>query len=63
MYKNGQAGITKASVSIVFNNEDKGRSPEGYRDYDQITVTRQVGLSTAFQHGCAMSLHLASVAL
>jgi structural maintenance of chromosome 2 len=42
VYKNGQAGVTKASVSIVFNNEDKANSPGGYQHYDQITVTRQV---------------------
>lgn len=41
VYKNGQAGVTKASVSIIFNNEDKANSPIGYEQYDQITVTRQ----------------------
>lgn len=44
VYKNGQAGVTKASVSVVFNNEDKPNSPIGYEQYDQITVTRQVGM-------------------
>ena len=29
VYKNGQAGVTKASVTIVFNNEDKAQSPVG----------------------------------
>eukprot|EP01135_Chromosphaera_perkinsii_P010662 Nk52_evm62s2192 gene=Nk52_evmTU62s2192 len=42
VYKQGQAGVTKASVTIVFNNEDKTSSPIGYEKYDQITVTRQV---------------------
>lgn len=42
VYKNGQAGVTKASVSVVFNNEDKANSPIGYEQYDQITVTRQL---------------------
>ena len=42
VYKQGQAGVTKASVSIVFNNLDKPNSPVGYEQYDQITVTRQV---------------------
>jgi len=42
VYKQGQAGVTKASVSIVFNNSDKPNSPVGYEQYDQITVTRQV---------------------
>ena len=42
IYKNGQAGITKATVSAVFNNEDEGQSPVGYEQYDKVTVTRQV---------------------
>ncbi|KAK9762665.1 Structural maintenance of chromosomes protein 2 [Basidiobolus ranarum] len=42
LYKRGQAGITKASVTIVFNNEDREGSPIGYEQYKQITVTRQV---------------------
>ena len=42
VYKSGQAGITKASVSIVFNNRDKQNSPVGYEHNDEITVTRQV---------------------
>ena len=32
VYKQGQAGVTKASVTIVFNNEDKQNSPVGYLD-------------------------------
>ncbi|NWV28362.1 SMC2 protein, partial [Origma solitaria] len=42
IYKNGQAGITKASVSINFDNSDKSRSPLGFEANDEITVTRQV---------------------
>ncbi len=42
MYKQGQAGVTKASVSITFNNSDRSRSPVGYEHCDQITVTRQI---------------------
>nr|KYP65279.1 Structural maintenance of chromosomes protein 2-1 [Cajanus cajan] len=30
VYKQGQAGITKATVSIVFDNSDRSRSPLGY---------------------------------
>jgi len=41
VYKQGQAGVTKASVSIVFNNSDPTRSPVGYESCEQITVTRQ----------------------
>ena len=42
VYKVGQAGITKASVTIVFNNKNKAQSPIGYENFDEITVTRQV---------------------
>lgn len=42
VYKQGQAGIAKASVSITFDNSDKKNSPVGYEDKDKITVTRQV---------------------
>lgn len=42
VYKRGQAGISKASVTIVFNNEDSLKSPVGYEQYKQITVTRQI---------------------
>ncbi|KAJ3250438.1 Structural maintenance of chromosomes protein 2 [Chytriomyces hyalinus] len=42
VYKRGQAGITKATVSIVFNNTDKKNCPLGYADDDKITVARQL---------------------
>ncbi|KAK9292222.1 hypothetical protein L1049_020184 [Liquidambar formosana] len=42
VYKQGQAGITKATVSIVFDNSDRSRSPIGYEDSPEITVTRQI---------------------
>lgn len=42
VYKNGQAGVTKATVSITFDNSNKNQSPVGYEHYDEITVTRQV---------------------
>jgi chromosome segregation ATPase len=42
VYKQGQAGVTKATVSIVFDNSDRSRSPLGYEDSPEITVTRQV---------------------
>uniref|UniRef100_A0A6N2L152 RecF/RecN/SMC N-terminal domain-containing protein n=1 Tax=Salix viminalis TaxID=40686 RepID=A0A6N2L152_SALVM len=41
VYKQGQAGITKATVSIVFDNSDRSRSPLGYENHSEITVTRQ----------------------
>lgn len=42
VYKQGQAGVTKASVTIVFNNQDAKSSPVGYEQYEQISVARQV---------------------
>ncbi|KAH7855805.1 hypothetical protein Vadar_029159 [Vaccinium darrowii] len=42
VYKQGQAGITKATVSILFDNSDRSRSPLGYEDSPEITVTRQI---------------------
>eukprot|EP01134_Creolimax_fragrantissima_P000493 CFRG0493T1 len=42
VYKKGHAGVTKASVTIMFNNKDKSFSPAGYEENDQITVTRQI---------------------
>lgn len=42
VYKQGQAGVTKATVSIVFDNAAKDRSPVGYEHLDEITVTRQL---------------------
>ncbi|ETW01694.1 hypothetical protein H310_06310 [Aphanomyces invadans] len=42
VYKQGQAGVTKASVTILFNNEDRSKSPVGYEQYKQISVARQV---------------------
>uniref|UniRef100_A0A8D2J572 RecF/RecN/SMC N-terminal domain-containing protein n=1 Tax=Varanus komodoensis TaxID=61221 RepID=A0A8D2J572_VARKO len=42
VYKNGQAGITKATVSITFDNFDKKQSPLGFENHDEITITRQV---------------------
>jgi structural maintenance of chromosome 2 len=42
IYKRGQAGVTKASVTIVFDNSDISKSPPGHESSKQITVTRQV---------------------
>jgi structural maintenance of chromosome 2 len=45
IYKNGQAGVTKASVSILFDNTEKRQSPDVYKRYDQITVRREISLT------------------
>ena len=44
IYKRGQAGVTKASVTIVFDNHNKKKSPIGFEEYTQISVTRQIVL-------------------
>jgi structural maintenance of chromosome 2 len=44
IYKRGQAGVTKASVTLVFDNSDKAKSPIGFEDYATISVTRQIVL-------------------
>jgi structural maintenance of chromosome 2 len=36
--------VTKASVTIVFDNKDKKKSPIGFEEYAQISVTRQIVL-------------------
>jgi structural maintenance of chromosome 2 len=44
IYKNGQAGIQRASVTLVFDNTDSSASPVGYEACPELTVTRQVVL-------------------
>lgn len=42
VYKQGQSRVTKASVTIVFDNTDTKSSPVGYEQFEEITVTRQI---------------------
>ena len=42
VYKRGQAGVTKASVTVTFNNLDKQNSPVGFEHCDQLVITRQI---------------------
>lgn len=42
IYKRGQAGVTKASVTIVFDNSETEKSPIGFEGYAKISVTRQI---------------------
>ena len=42
VYKGGQAGVTRATVTITFDNSDSRQSPLGYETYEEITVSRQV---------------------
>lgn len=54
VYKQGQAGVNKAVVTIIFNNEDPESSPVGYETCSEVTVTRQVllgGKSKYFING------------
>lgn len=44
IYKRGQAGVTKASVTIVFDNSDASNSPIGFNNSPKISVTRQIVL-------------------
>lgn len=44
VYKNGQAGITKATVTLIFNNEDPNQCPMGYEKCREISVTRQIAV-------------------
>eukprot|EP00834_Sanchytrium_tribonematis_P005468 NODE_332_length_9388_cov_1.370008.p1 type:complete len:1109 gc:universal NODE_332_length_9388_cov_1.370008:8923-5597(-) len=40
IYKQGNAHIKRASVSLTFNNQDKTKSPAGFENLDEIIVTR-----------------------
>lgn len=42
IYKKGQAGVTKASVTITFDNTDKETSPVAYKNDQKISITRKV---------------------
>ncbi|ETN74595.1 RecF/RecN/SMC protein [Necator americanus] len=42
VYKQGQAGINKATVTITFDNRDKKHGPIGYHQCDEITIRRQI---------------------
>ncbi|XP_058973513.2 structural maintenance of chromosomes protein 2 [Pocillopora verrucosa] len=55
VYKGGQAGVTKATVTITFDNTDKKQSPLGYESFEEITVSRQVvigGRNKYLINGC-----------
>ncbi|WVQ94975.1 hypothetical protein IAU59_002067 [Kwoniella sp. CBS 9459] len=50
IYKRGQAGVTRASVTIVFNNADRSKSPLGFENTPQITVTRQIAVGNVSKY-------------
>ncbi|KAL0224098.1 hypothetical protein P9112_003488 [Eukaryota sp. TZLM1-RC] len=49
IYKNGQAGISKARVTLTFDNNGPNR-PSMYVDHDTITVTREVNSNGRNRH-------------
>lgn len=42
IYKSGQAGIQKATVTVIFDNADRNASPIGYEHSKEIIITRQI---------------------
>lgn len=42
VYKSGNAGVTKATVTIRFDNSNKNQSPTGYEECNEISVSRTV---------------------
>jgi len=42
VYKNGQAGVTKASVTVIFNNQDRRCTMHGLDKCDKISICRQI---------------------
>lgn len=46
IFKNGQAGVTKAVVTVTFDNSDKEQSPMGYDKEKEIVIRREVNLSS-----------------
>lgn len=50
IYKRGQAGVTKASVTVVFDNRDKTKAPLGFEQYAEVTVTRQILMGGATKY-------------
>lgn len=42
IYKQGQSGVHKANVTLIFDNTNKQQTPPGYENCDRITITRQI---------------------
>lgn len=42
VYKQGQAGVSKATVTITFDNTDPKQTPIGYERCKEIIIRRQV---------------------
>lgn len=46
IFKNGQAGIHKAIVTVTFDNTDRDQSPTGYEHLSEIVIRREVHLNS-----------------
>lgn len=46
IFKNGQAGVHKAIVTVTFDNTDKANSPTGYEHLSEIVIRREVHLNS-----------------
>lgn len=46
IFKNGQAGVHKAIVTVTFDNTDKDQSPTGYEHLSEIVIRREVHLNS-----------------
>lgn len=46
IFKNGQAGVHKAIVTVTFDNSDKKQSPTGYEHLAEIVIRREVHLNS-----------------
>ncbi|XP_053658501.1 structural maintenance of chromosomes protein 2 [Anopheles marshallii] len=42
VYKSGQAGITKATVTLIFDNSNPNQCPIGFENCREISITRQI---------------------
>uniref|UniRef100_A0A6P7FG53 Structural maintenance of chromosomes protein n=2 Tax=Diabrotica virgifera virgifera TaxID=50390 RepID=A0A6P7FG53_DIAVI len=42
IFKSGQTGINKATVSITFDNSNEAQYPPGFENYQEITITKQI---------------------
>jgi len=46
IFKNGNAGVHKAVVTVTFDNTDKAQSPTGYEHLNDIIIRREVHLNS-----------------
>lgn len=42
VYKQGNSGVTKATVTLTFDNSNIQQSPPGYSEFPKISVTRSI---------------------